>query len=129
MLKRLARTLGVVVVGATMGCAGASVPVPDAPPRVDVSGIWSGTYYNISGFHFYGDMALELKQTGAAVTGSFELSGFRGRLEGIVRDKTLTYRSTQSLATTEFIVEGDAMNGYGRNAAGIPTRYHVHRVR
>lgn len=116
---RLAR-LGVVLLAVAIagGCGSAGV----APPTVDVTGFWVGTWYapNMGN----GVLELRLEQQGALVTGDLvwrgSMEGPRagasinptGRLTGKVEGRQFSFDRGSVPAKGELTVDGDEMRGY-----------------
>jgi len=116
---RLAR-LGVVLLAVAIagGCGSAGV----APPTVDVTGFWIGTWYapNMGN----GVLELRLEQQGALVTGDLvwrgSMEGPRagasinptGRLTGKVEGRKFSFDRGSVPAKGELTVDGDEMRGY-----------------
>ena len=98
----------VVVVG---GCAGASAP--EAPPSVNVTGKWAGTWSFRNPSMGGGQVSMDLKQDGAKVTGPMSVSGptsseptnFSGTLSG----NTIVLDAAHGSGT--LAVKGDEMTG------------------
>lgn len=116
---RLAR-LGVALLAVAIagGCGSAGV----APPTVDVTGFWVGTWYapNMGN----GVLELRLEQQGALVTGDLvwrgSMEGPRagasinptGRLTGKVEGRQFSFDRGSVPAKGELTVDGDEMRGY-----------------
>ena len=100
---------------ASFGCA-SKAAVPVAPPTVDVTGRWTGTW--IAQGIGAGDAWATLRQSGAQVTGELTLNGTPdlnrgGPVEGTIEGNVLTFlwRSRNGHARGEFTVEGEEMSG------------------
>ena len=91
-------------------------PAPAAPPTVDVTGRWTGTWI-CTGFGA-GEAWATLQQSGAKVTGALWL---RGELDnnpgGLVHGTidrnvvTLNWATRDASGLTQFVVRGEAMSG------------------
>ena len=91
-------------------------PAPAAPPTVDVTGSWTGTWI-CTGFSA-GEARATLQQSGAKVTGVLWLSGeldlnpggpVNGTIEGNVL--TLNWATRDATGFNQFTVNGDEMSG------------------
>ena len=105
--------LGAAVV-ITSGCASGT---PAAPPSVDVTGNWVGTWMYEPSSVGSGTVQLALKQSGSAVTGQMDIQGARataGPVTGTVSGNVVTLSHSQGSGSGA--VTGDMMTG---TATGI----------
>jgi hypothetical protein len=93
-----------------------SSSAPAAPPSVDVTGTWTGTWI-CTGFGA-GEAWATLQQSGAKVTGALWLRGeldnnpgglVHGTIDGNV--VTLNWATRDASGLTQFVVRGEAMSG------------------
>jgi hypothetical protein len=98
----------VVVIG---GCAGASTPT--APPSVNVTGKWAGTWSFRNPSMGGGQVSMDLKQDGAKVTGPMNVSGPTSseptNFSGTVSGNTIVLDAAYGSGTLS--VTGDEMTG------------------
>jgi hypothetical protein len=103
-------SIGVVLL-ASAGCAS----MADAPPSVDVSGTWSGTWVGNPPSR-NGAVAMTLKQSGAEASGNMRVSGAIVNRDGFVRGRvsgnTFTLLDPPDLRAS-LTVSGDEMKGTG----------------
>ena len=121
MLLWLSLAGSVVLLGS--GCAMMRSD-PAAPPTVDVTGVWAGTWDFGS---FSGTARLELEQTGPNVVGHAYIPGaanVSGYVSGTVVGNHFSYRA--GMGGAELDVKGNEMNGYGAATSGV--RMHFQRV-
>ena len=108
----------IVVLG---GCAGASTPA--APPSVNVTGKWAGTWSFRNPAMGGGQVSMDLKQDGAKVTGPMSVSGPTSseptNFAGTVSGSTITLDAAHGSGT--LAVKGDEMTGrvYGIMTATV----------
>ena len=100
---------GLVVVIA--GCAGASTPA--APPSVNVTGKWAGTWAFRNPANGSGQVFMDLKQDGANVTGPLTVTGPTSseptQFQGTVSGNTITLQAAHGSGS--LTVNGDEMTG------------------
>ena len=122
-MRRFPLVLGfVVLVGS--GCASAP-DGPSAPPSVDVTGTWVGSWALAGGIG--GAYTLRLRQTGSKVLGELAIPGSvanSGALEGSVAENEFAFRLLSGASGGEFTVTGDEMRGY---ATGTGSRVLLRR--
>jgi hypothetical protein len=98
----------IVVIG---GCAGASTPA--APPSVNVTGKWAGTWSFRNPAMGGGQVSMDLKQDGAKVTGPMSVTGPTSseptNFSGTVSGNTITLADAHGSGT--LTVKGDEMTG------------------
>ena len=98
----------VVVIG---GCAGASTPT--APPSVNVTGKWAGTWSFRNPSMGGGQVSMDLKQDGAKVTGPMSVTGPTSseptNFSGTVSGNTIVLDAAHGSGT--LAVKGDEMTG------------------
>jgi len=103
--RHLAGVLALVVAG----CASASM----APPTVDVSGKWRGTWAFENAAVGGGDVQMDLKQVGPDASGNLTVSGPTSSrptyVEGTVSGSSLILKGTYLSGT--LAVNGDEMKG------------------
>lgn len=108
----------IVVLG---GCAGASTPA--APPSVNVTGKWNGTWSFRNPAMGGGQVIMDLKQDGARVTGPMTVTGPTSseptNFAGTVSGNTITLDAAYGSGT--LTVKGDEMSGqvYGIMQANV----------
>ena len=110
-MKRLTWFLLGAALVITAGCASST---PSAPPSVDVTGNWAGTWVYESSSAGSGTVQLALQQTGSAVTGQMVIQGGRatsGPVTGSVSGNVLTLQHSQ--VTASGVVNGDQITGTG----------------
>src|SRR5262249_42213036 len=98
--------LGLVIL-ASFGCSSAP-NAPSAPPSVDVTGTWAGSWSLAGGIG--GAYMLRLQQTGSKVTGEVVVPGSAatsGPLEGSVVDNELSFRMLNGSSGCELTVTGN----------------------
>jgi hypothetical protein len=123
-MRRGQKLLIAVLVLVLSGCA-ASGSNP-APPSVDVSGKWAGTWVFRNPSMGSGDVLVDLKQSGAKTTGHLTVTGDTTAdptyFEGIVSGSTVILK-LPSLSGT-LAVSGDEMKGviYGIMPANVSLR-------
>ena len=97
------------------GCA-SSPNSPSAPPSVDVTGTWAGTWSLGGAGTQTGSFTLRLQQTGSKVVGDRNFPGaanFSGPVEGTVSGNVFSYRQLVGSGGGEYTVTGNKMRGYG----------------
>lgn len=98
--------IGLAVMGSA-GCASA----PSAPPTVDVTGNWQGTW---SSAHGAGPITMSLKQTGSQYSGDLTMSGElvprSGATQGVVSGNEMRLVEPSDLGGY-LTVQGDEMTG------------------
>jgi hypothetical protein len=105
------RLVGAGLMVAIGGCAGAGTP--EAPPTVNVTGKWAGTWSYRNPSMGGGQVIMDLKQDGAKVTGPMTVSGptsseptnFQGRVTG----DSIVLEAAHGSGT--LTVKGDEMTG------------------
>ena len=108
----------IVVLG---GCAGASTPA--APPSVNVTGKWNGTWSFRNPAMGGGQVIMDLKQDGARVTGPMTVTGPTSseptNFAGTVSGNTITLDA--AYGSGSLTVKGDEMSGqvYGIMQANV----------
>ena len=120
MLKRCPVVFAILLLVGS-GCT-SSQTTPTAPPSVDVTGTWAGTWSRGS---LSGSSTLRLSQTGSKVLGDVAVLGvsdFIGPLEGSVAGNQFSYRLLSGRGGADFTVTGDEMSGYG-SSTGIRLQY------
>ena len=118
-------TLGLLLVSATIAVTACASSGPAAPPSVDVTGTWVGTwaYENVSVGS--GDVRGTLKQSGSVVSGDFNVTGpvvnNVANVSGMVSGNTIRLESPSSGWLT---VTGNQMTGKinGMNVANVTLR-------
>ena len=108
-MRRVSGFLAAVVLLASAGCASAP---PSAPPSVDVTGKWQGTWVFELVSLGSGQVIMDLKQVGAQVTGSLQVSGptvnKANTIQATVSGNEL---SVQGRVPGTLTVTGDKMSG------------------
>jgi hypothetical protein len=98
----------IVVIG---GCASGSTP--SAPPSVDATGKWAGTWSFRNPSMGGGQVSMDLKQVGAKVTGPMTVTGPTSseptNFQGTVSGNTITLEAAHGSGT--LTVKGDEMTG------------------
>ena len=98
----------IVVLG---GCAGASTPA--APPSVNVTGKWNGTWSFRNPAMGGGQVIMDLKQDGAKVTGPMTVTGPTSseptNFQGTVSGNTINLEAAHGSGA--LTVKGDEMTG------------------
>ena len=98
----------IVVIG---GCAGTGTPA--APPSVNVTGKWAGTWSFRNPAMGGGQVTMDLKQDGAKVTGPMSVTGPTSseptNFSGTVTGNTITLADAHGSGT--LTVKGDEMTG------------------
>ena len=109
MMRRVSGFLAAVVLLASAGCASAP---PSAPSSVDVTGKWQGTWVFELVSLGSGQVIMDLKQVGAQVTGSLQVSGptvnKANTIQATVSGNEL---SVQGRVPGTLTVTGDKMSG------------------
>ena len=111
------RTSAVVMIGLVMlavaGCA-SSASQATAPPTVDVTGKWSGTWAATNASLGSGSIQMTLKQSGSQYTGNLLITGTltdpSGYTQGVVSGNELRILQPTSV-TGRLTVQGDTMSG------------------
>jgi len=111
------RTSAVLMIGVVMlavaGCAG-SASQATAPPTVDVTGKWSGTWTATQATLGSGSIQMTLKQTGSQADGNLLITGTltdpSGYTQGVVSGNELRILQPTSV-TGRLTVQGDTMTG------------------
>jgi len=111
------RTSAVVMIGLVMlavaGCA-SSAGQATAPPTVDVTGKWSGTWTATQATLGSGSIQMTLKQTGSQADGNLLITGTltdpSGYTQGVVSGNELRILQPTSV-TGRLTVQGDTMSG------------------
>jgi hypothetical protein len=110
-MKRRAWLLLATALVITAGCASST---PSAPPSVDVTGNWAGTWVYEASSAGSGTAQLSLTQKGSAVTGQLNIQGGRatsGPVTGTVSGNVLSLQHSQ--VTASGVVNGDQITGTG----------------
>ncbi len=103
--------LGLLIGGVMVAVSAcASVP-PPAPPGVDVSGTWVGTWWAFEGSGGSGDIRGVFRQDGATLYGNFEVS--RPTVSRTYVSGTVTGNVVHLFAPSQatLVVSGDEMSG------------------
>lgn len=99
---------------AILALAGCATGTGTAPPSVDVTGNWVGTWAFTGGGTGGGPVNMNLKQTGASVTGDLRASGGpinrSGPIAGVVSGDTFRITSPPE-GSFSVQVKGDDMSG------------------
>jgi hypothetical protein len=107
------RGLVAVALGVSLLAGGCATTEPLAPPAVDVTGTWSGTWHFEPESVGSGTISMTLVQKGAEVRGSLEVVGPTmhrpTRIEGIVTGDS--FRVTGPITEGWIVVKGDQMTG------------------
>jgi hypothetical protein len=117
--------LGLLLVSVMIAVAGCASSGPAAPPSVDVTGTWVGTwaYENVS--IGQGQVRADLKQSGSVVSGTWEVTGpvvnKTANVTGQVSGNTVRVEMPASGYMT---VNGNQMTGKinGMNVANVTLR-------
>jgi hypothetical protein len=123
-MRRGQKFLITVLVLILSGCAASGSKT--APPSIDVSGRWAGTWVFRNASMGSGDVLLDLKQSGANTTGHLTVTGDTTAdptyFEGIVSGSTIILKLPYLSGTLS--VSGDEMKGviYGIMPANVSLR-------
>lgn len=108
MRRRLGTTLGIALLGSA-ACA-----TTQAPPSVDVSGKWLGTWTSLQPTGDGGQIQMEITQTGSRYTGTILVTGGAndptGLTEGFVTGNQVEIAVPAGM-TGRLTVNGDEMTG------------------
>jgi len=94
----------------------ACTTVPQGPPEVDMSGMWTGTWSTPGADS--GTVEMRLRQNDGKVTGTLRVTGSRhgdpsGRLEGVVAGTAFSFSVPGDPLRAHLTVDGDEMTGTG----------------
>src|SRR5262249_40159880 len=109
------RLFGRLAVGLVMmGLAGCAGSMQQAPPTVDVTGKWQGTWVARQQTQGAGQIELNIKQTGAQYSGNLLITGAPNDPSGLTEGYVTGNRVEITLpagATGYLTVNGDEMSG------------------
>ena len=123
-MKRLPKLLIAGLMVLIAGCATTSTPM--APPAVDVTGKWAGTWAFRNPSLGSGQVTMDLKQVGADASGNMSVSGPTSAeptvFEGTVTGNSIVLKAAHGSGT--LTVKGDEMTGtvYGIMPATVSLR-------
>ena len=123
-----ARYLTILLMLASAGCATA----PPAPPTVDVTGVWTGTWIGSGAPKWAGNVTMTLEQKGAEVTGSLVMATPARNMTGPIMRGSVTGNEYRLQTVTGQLsgyltVNGDDMSGNVNSL--IPMDMKLHRER
>jgi hypothetical protein len=112
---------------ASAGCATA----PPAPPTVDVTGVWAGTWVT-QNQKWSGRVEMTLEQKGAEVTGSLVMTGTARNYSGPIVRGSVSGTEYRLLLTTGQLsgyltVSGDDMTGIVSSSGPMDMKLHRER--